>query len=312
MTKKVYLPDDIPAVGKDILTAAGFEVIVGTGRQREIMKKEGAEANAVLIGTQTFDEDIMRAMLNLQVIARNGVGYDAVDIAAATRRGVYVVNTPKALSSSVAETAVAELLAISKNLYQNAKAIHEDNWDYRKQHPGRDVAGKTVGILGFGRIGQQVAEKLSGFGLHVIAFDPFAKSTDTVTIVDREMVFKKSDYVMIHLPAMPETIHSIGKTEFDMMKNDAYLINMARGNIIVTSDLVAALKNHDIAGAALDVFEEEPLPVSDPLVALDNVLLTPHIASNTVETKERMAIDAAHDIVRVLMGDQPVSSVNQI
>lgn len=312
MTKKVYLPDDIPAVGKDILTAAGFEVIVGTGRQREIMKKEGAEANAVLIGTQTFDEDIMRAMPNLQVIARNGVGYDAVDIAAATRRGVYVVNTPKALSSSVAETAVAELLAISKNLYQNAKAIHEDNWSYRKQHPGRDVAGKTVGILGFGRIGQQVAEKLSGFGLHVIAFDPFAKSTDTVTIVDREMVFKKSDYVMIHLPAMPETIHSIGKTEFDMMKNDAYLINMARGNIIVTSDLVAALKNHDIAGAALDVFEEEPLPVSDPLVALDNVLLTPHIASNTVETKERMAIDAAHDIVRVLMGDQPVSSVNQI
>ncbi|CCF23761.1 phosphoglycerate dehydrogenase [Leuconostoc citreum] len=312
MTKKVYLPDDIPAVGKDILTAAGFEVIVGTGRQREIMKKEGAEANAVLIGTQTFDEDIMRAMPNLQVIARNGVGYDAVDIAAATRRGIYVVNTPKALSSSVAETAVAELLAISKNLYQNAKAIHEDNWDYRKQHPGRDVAGKTVGILGFGRIGQQVAEKLSGFGLHVIAFDPFVKSTDTVTIVDREMVFKKSDYVMIHLPAMPETIHSIGKTEFDMMKNDAYLINMARGNIIVTSDLVAALKNHDIAGAALDVFEEEPLPVSDPLVALDNVLLTPHIASNTVETKERMAIDAAHDIVRVLMGDQPVSSVNQI
>lgn len=312
MTKKVYLPDDIPAVGKDILTAAGFEVIVGTGRQREIMKKEGAEANAVLIGTQTFDEDIMRAMPNLQVIARNGVGYDAVDIAAATRRGIYVVNTPKALSSSVAETAVAELLAISKNLYQNAKAIHEDNWDYRKQHPGRDVAGKTVGILGFGRIGQQVAEKLSGFGLHVIAFDPFAKSTDTVTIVDREMVFKKSDYVMIHLPAMPETIHSIGKTEFDMMKNDAYLINMARGNIIVTSDLVAALKNHDIAGAALDVFEEEPLPVSDPLVALDNVLLTPHIASNTVETKERMAIDAAHDIVRVLMGNQPVSSVNQI
>ena len=312
MTKKVYLPDDIPAVGKDILTAAGFEVIVGTGRQREIMKKEGAAANAVLIGTQTFDEDIMRAMPNLQVIARNGVGYDAVDIAAATRRGIYVVNTPKALSSSVAETAVAELLAISKNLYQNAKAIHEDNWGYRKQHPGRDVAGKTVGILGFGRIGQQVAEKLSGFGLHVIAFDPFAKSTDIVTIVDREMVFKKSDYVMIHLPAMPETIHSIGKTEFDMMKNDAYLINMARGNIIVTSDLVAALKNHDIAGAALDVFEEEPLPVSDPLVALDNVLLTPHIASNTVETKERMAIDAAHDIVRVLMGDQPVSSVNQI
>lgn len=312
MTQQVYLPDDIPAVGKKILTDAGFDVIVGSGRDRDVMKKEGINANAVLIGTQTFDADIMDAMPNLKVIARNGVGYDAVDVEAATERGIYVVNTPKALSDSVAETAVLELLAISKNLYQDSKAIYDDNWKYRKTHPGRDVAGKTVGILGFGRIGQQVAKKLSGFDVKVIAYDPFAKSTDTVEIVDRDTIFKTSDYVMVHLPALPETEHSIGTAEFKMMKNDAYLINLARGIIIVESELVDALKNGDIAGAALDVFEEEPLPVTDELVSLENVLLTPHIASNTIETKARMAVDATQDIVRVLHGDQPKSAVNRL
>ncbi|WP_312979070.1 NAD(P)-dependent oxidoreductase, partial [Leuconostoc falkenbergense] len=194
----------------------------------------------------------------------------------------------------------------------DAKAIHDDNWNYRKSHPGRDIEGKTVGILGFGRIGQQVAKKLSGFDVKVIAYDPFAKSTDSVSIVDRDTIFKTADYVMVHLPALPETEHSIGAAEFKMMKNDAYLINMARGVIIVESDLVAALKNNEIAGAALDVFEEEPLPVTNPLVSLENVLLTPHIASNTIETKARMAVDATNDIVRVLKGEQPEAAVNHL
>lgn len=312
MTKQVFLPDDIPAEGKRILEKAGFQVVVGTGRDPEKMKSEGAQASAVLIGTQKFDAEIMDAMPNLKVIARNGVGYDSVDVDAATERGIYVVNTPKALSGSVAETAVSELLAISKNLYQDAKAIYDNNWNYRKAHPGRDIEGKTVGILGFGRIGQQVAKKLSGFDVKVIAFDPFAKSTPEVEIVDRETIFKTADYVMIHLPALPETQHSIGTAEFKMMKNDAFLVNMARGSILVESELVEALKNGDISGAALDVFEEEPLPVTNPLLDLENVLLTPHIASNTIETKAQMAIDATNDIVRILSGEEPESAVNRI
>ncbi|MGO1337245.1 MAG: phosphoglycerate dehydrogenase [Leuconostoc fallax] len=312
MTKQVFLPDDIPAEGKRILEKAGFQVVVGTGRDPEKMKSEGAQASAVLIGTQKFDAEIMDAMPNLKVIARNGVGYDSVDVDAATKRGIYVVNTPKALSGSVAETAVSELLAISKNLYQDAKAIYDNNWNYRKAHPGRDIEGKTVGILGFGRIGQQVAKKLSGFDVKVIAFDPFAKSTPEVEIVDRETIFKTADYVMIHLPALPETQHSIGTAEFKMMKNDAFLVNMARGSILVESELVEALKNGDISGAALDVFEEEPLPVTNPLLDLENVLLTPHIASNTIETKAQMAIDSTNDIVRILSGEEPESAVNRI
>lgn len=308
----VFLPDDIPAVGKELLEQAGLEVVVGSGRDKQLMISEGAEANAVLIGTQKFDGEIMDGMPNLKVIARNGVGYDSVDVEAATERGIQVVNTPTALSGSVAETAVAELLAISKNLYQDSKALNEDNWNYRKTHLGRDLYGKTVGILGFGRIGQMVAQKLQGFEVKIIAVDPFAKGKDNVTMVERDTLFKEADYVMVHLPAIPETEHSIGKAEFDMMKDDAYIINMARGSIIVEADLVDALKNHTIAGAALDVFEAEPLPVSDPLVGLENVLLTPHIASNTVETKRRMAIDASNDIISVLKGEEPKFKVNHI
>ncbi|MGV0168938.1 phosphoglycerate dehydrogenase [Furfurilactobacillus sp. WILCCON 0119] len=313
MTKQmVFLPDDVPAAGKEILENAGLDVVVGTGRDKQVMMTEGKDASAVLIGTQPFDDEVMAGMPNLKVIARNGVGYDSVDVDAATKRGIQVVNTPTALSGAVAETAVTELLAISKNLYQDSKALHDDNWNYRKTHLGHDIYGKTVGILGFGRIGRAVAEKLQGFGVTLIAVDPFAKSTDTVTIVDRETLFKEADFVMVHLPAIPTTEHSIGAAEFKLMKDDAYLINMARGSILVEADLVAALKNHDIAGAALDVFEEEPLPVTNPLVGLDNALLTPHIASNTVETKRRMAIDAANDIVRVLSGEEAKYRVNEV
>lgn len=308
----VYLPDNIPADGKQILEAANLKVVVGNGRARELMMTEGADASAVIIGTQKFDAEIMDSMPNLKVIARNGVGYDSVDIDAATERGIQVVNTPTALSGSVAETAVTELLTISKNIYQDAKALNEGNWNYRKTHLGRDVYGKTVGILGFGRIGQEVAQKLSGFGVNIIAVDPFAKETENVKLVERDYLFKNADYIMVHLPAIPATKHSIGKAEFDMMKDDAYLINMARGSILVEEDLVNALKNHDIAGAALDVFEEEPLPITNPLVGLENVLLTPHIASNTVETKSRMAIDASNDIVSILNGEEPKYKVNKL
>lgn len=308
---KVLLPDSIPAEGEQILTDAGLEIIHGTGRSAKQMMQEGAQAAAVLIGTQIFDAPIMDAMPNLKVIARNGVGYDAVDMPAATDRGIKVVNTPFALNDSVAETAVTELLAISKNIFWNAKSIYDGQWNYKKAHPGNDVMGKTIGILGFGRIGHAVAQKLAGFNVKIIAHDPFAQAIENVTMVSREELFANADYVLVHLPAMDSTKHSIGMAEFKAMKSTAYLINMARGIIIVETDLVQALQEHEIAGAALDVFEEEPLPLNNPLLTLNNVLLTPHIASNTVETKRQMAIDAANDIVSILNGEDAISVVNK-
>lgn len=307
---KVLLPDTIPSEGEQIFKAAGIEIIHGTGRSAEKMMQEGAEASAVLIGTQDFDAQIMDSMPNLKVIARNGVGYDAVDIDAATARKIKVVNTPFALNDSVAETAITELLAISKNIFWDTKSIYDGQWNYKKAHPGNDVFGKTVGILGFGRIGHVVAEKLSGFNVKMIAHDPFAKASENVEMVSREELFAMSDYVLVHLPAIDSTKHSIGMTEFKMMKETAYFINMARGVIVVEPELVQALQQHEIAGAALDVFEEEPLSMDNPLLDLDNVLLTPHIASNTIETKRKMAIDAANDIVAILNGNLAKSVVN--
>lgn len=312
MNNIVLLPNDIPAAGKKQLEDAGLEVIVGSGRAPEQMKAEGKDAFAVLIGTQKFDAEIMDAMPNLKVIARNGVGYDSVDVEEATKRGIYVVNTPQALSDSVAETTVTELLAISKNIYADSKTLHEGNWDYKRSHPGRDLQGKTVGILGFGRIGQQVAKKLSGFDVNVIVTDPFAKPMEGITLVERDELFAKSDYITLHLPAIPETEHSVGAKEFEMMKDTAFLINLARGSIVVESDLIDALKNNKIAGAALDVFEQEPIDPKSPLLELDNVLLTPHMASNTVETQERMALDATSGIVSVFKGEQPQWAVNKL
>lgn len=312
MADKVLLPNDISAAGKDLLTAAGLEVIVGSGRERETMMAEGKDAYAVLIGTQKFDGELMDAMPNLKVIARNGVGYDSVDVAAATARGIYVVNTPQALSDSVAETTVTELLAISKNLYADSEALRAGDWNFKRTHPGRDLTGKTVGILGYGRIGQLVAKKLAGFDVKVLVVDPFAKPAAGIEIVDRERLFKEADYITLHLPALPETTHSIGKAEFDLMKDSAFLINLARGAILVEADLVEALTNGKIAGAALDVFENEPLPADSPLLQAPNVLLTPHMASNTVETLARMAVDAASGIVAVHNGEKPQWAVNKL
>lgn len=305
MTKKVLIPDAVPAMGEQIIIDAGYEIINGSGRQSNQMMQEGHEASAVLIGTQPFTAEIMDAMPQLEVIARNGVGYDAVDVEEAHERGIKVVNTPTALTDAVAENTVAELLGIAKNLYWNSKSIYDGEWKYKKAHLGRDLSGKTIGILGFGRIGQAVAKKLQGFNVRLIAVDPKAQGNDDVSMVERDQLFEESDYILVHLPAMPATQHSIGAREFQMMKNDAVLINMARGSILVEDELVEALQQGIIGGAALDVFEEEPLPKDHPLTQFENVLLTPHIASNTVETKQRMAVDAAHDIVAVLSGNQP-------
>jgi Phosphoglycerate dehydrogenase and related dehydrogenases len=223
-----------------------------------------------------------------------------------------VVNTPEALSDSVAESTITEILALSKNIYGNARSLYAGDWGYKRNHPGRDLAGKTLGILGFGRIGCAVAKKLAAFDVKVIAFDPFARPTEGVEFLSLEEVLQKSDYVSVHLPALKETEGSIGYAEFEMMKETVYFINLGRGSIVREEEMIAALKDKKIAGAALDVYEVEPLPLTSSLLTLDNVLLTPHIASNTVETRERMAIHAARGIIDVLADKNPKWAVNTI
>lgn len=311
MTKKVFLPNGIADDGKEYLQARDYELIMGTGRDEETMIKEGKDADAILVGTQTMSERVMSAMPNLQVIARNGVGFDGVDIDVATKRKIYTTITPQALSESVAESTVTMILALAKNIYNDSYQMRQGNLDYRKTHQGIDLKNKTVGILGFGRIGQMVASMLQVFGVNILIFDPHASDVEFGELVSRETIFEKSDIITIHLPLVDGTRGSISTHEFESMKSTAMIVNLARGPIIDTDALVTALRTNEIAAAGLDVFDEEPLAMNSPLFELENVLVTPHIASNTVETKNRMAVDAASEIDRVLQGKKPKWAVNQ-
>ncbi|GAY73922.1 D-3-phosphoglycerate dehydrogenase [Lentilactobacillus kosonis] len=271
--------------------------------------KEAKDAVGAILFTEPFTAETIDQMPNLKVIARHGVGYDAVDYDYAATKGIWVTITPNANASTVAETTLAEMFDLSKNLTKYAGIMKQG----ASGRPlGFDLAGKTLGIMGFGRIGQLVAEKVSGLGMNVLIYSRTPKQTKYGKFVDREMLLSQSDILSLHMPVTSETKHGIGMTEFKLMKNTASLINLGRGALVNQDDLIQALKTGEIAQAALDVTEPEPLPRDSELYSLDNVLLTPHIAANTVESMTRMAVDAASEVVQVLNNGRPQWPINQV
>lgn len=298
--KKIVVAESLADSGKELLRANGFEIVETDGTVADALVK-APDAYGLLLGTKKITNEQILQFENLKIIARNGVGFNNIDVDFCAQHGIWVTITPTANASTVAETTLAEMFDLSKNIYNDSTAMRNGNFsDYKHSHRGFDLAGKTLGILGFGRIGQMVAKKASQLDMKIIYNDRFAKENDVATAVSREELFKTADIITLHMAVTPETANSIGKAEFDMMKNSASLINLARGELVKTDDLITALKNHDIYGAALDVFDQEPLPMDSELFQLENVLLTPHIASNTVECMNRMAVDAAGEIVKVV------------
>lgn len=298
--KKVVVAESLADKGKDLLRTNGFEVIQTDGTVADALSK-APDAYALLLGTKKITNEQILQFENLKIIARNGVGFNNIDVDFCAQHGIWVTITPTANASTVAETTLAEMFDLSKNIYNDSTAMRDGNFaDYKHHHLGFDLAGKTLGILGFGRIGQMVAKKASQLDMKIIYNDRFAKDNDLATAVSRDELFQTADIITLHMAVTPETTNGIGKAEFDMMKDSASLINLARGELVKTDDLIAALKNHSIYGAALDVFDQEPLPMDSELYQLENVLLTPHIASNTVECMNRMAVDAASEIIKVV------------
>ncbi|MDR1187702.1 MAG: phosphoglycerate dehydrogenase [Bifidobacteriaceae bacterium] len=310
MKTTVLIPEDIAEKGKRFLRRAGHEVVVGDGADPATILRQGRHADAVILRLSPFGADLIEQLPNLRVIARHGVGYDNVDVAAATRHGVWVTNTPWANASSVAETALTLLLTLAKRVVENADQMRDGNFYWKNTHMGVDVAGKKVGIVGYGKIGRELAAKLSGLGVEILVHDPHVDEVAHGSPVGIDQLLRESDFVSLHLPAGPETDGSFGAAAFAAMKSTACLINLARGSIVDQPALAAAIREGQIAGAALDVFQTEPPSPDDPLFGLENVLLTPHIASNTVETMERMALHAAQEVDRVLAGDAPSWPVN--
>lgn len=311
MVQTIAIPKGLAQAGKNLLIDKGYKLIETDDTQEDIIAK-AQEADGLILMTEPFDNATLTRLSQLKIIARHGVGYDNVDPDFAAKQKTWVTITPNANAATVAETTLAMIFLASKNILTLSNLMREGNQQSNAKYLGFDLAGKKLGIMGYGRIGKMVAKKAANLDMDILIYDPFVKETSIGTLVKREELLAQSDIITLHLAVTDETRHGIGSTEFNLMKQSATLINLGRGALIDEQALVDALANKTIAQAALDVFEAEPLPMDSPFFTLDNVILTPHIASNTIETMNRMAVDAANEVIRVLEGNQPKWPVNKL
>lgn len=285
-------------------------------REMLLEKVKGVDALVSLL-TDNIDAEVMDAAgPNLKIIANYAVGYNNIDVEEATKRGIMVTNTPGVLTETTADFAWTLLMAIARRVVEADRFVREGK--FRGWEPmlliGTDVHGATLGIVGFGRIGQAMARRALGFNMRVLYYDN-ARVDEQIekelkaTFVDLPTLLKESDFVTLHVPLTKETHHLIGEKELKMMKKDAYLINTARGPVVDEKALVKALKEGWIKGAALDVFENEP-EVEPELLKLDNVVLAPHIASASYATRSKMSVMVAENVIKALSGEIPPNLVN--
>jgi D-3-phosphoglycerate dehydrogenase / 2-oxoglutarate reductase len=268
---------------------------------------------AIVVRSATkLDRELIERADRLKVIGRAGVGVDNVDVEAATRRGIVVANAPESTVISAAEHTIGLLLALSRNIAQAHAALKDGRWE-RSTHGGIELAGKTLGVLGFGRIGQQVARRALGLELRVVAYDPFvAKERFRELGVERaesaDEVLLAADFLTLHLPLTPETTGALDANAFEQMKDGVRLVNAARGELVDEQALLEALRSGKVAAAALDVFSAEPY--SGPLLELDNVVVTPHLAASTEEAQDRAGVIVAEQVAAALEGALVTNAVN--
>jgi phosphoglycerate dehydrogenase-like enzyme len=268
--------------------------------------------DAVLAGNDQYSAAVLEspAAARLKIISRWGVGYDSIDVPAATARGIVIAYTPGLTDDAVADYTFALLLALTRRVVEGHISMREGLW---LPHWGSDLAGKTIGIIGFGRIGRAVAQRARGFNLRVLAHDPSlkpAEADDGVQLVSLDELLAQSDFVTLHSTLTPQNHGLIGEAQLRRMKPTARLINAARGPLVDEAALIQALREGWIAGAALDVFAEEPLPPHHPLHGAPNLLLSPHQASSSLETGERISQAAAQAIIDLMNGRRPAHVVN--
>jgi len=310
---KVLVSDPVDQAGLDILSQVAH-VDVKTKLSADELVRLIPEYDALMIrsGTQVTG-DVIRAGENLKIVGRAGVGVDNVDVAAATRQGILVVNSPEGNTVAAAEHTVAMMLALSRHISDANQSIKSGKWD-RKTFTGVEVYKKTLGIVGLGKIGSHVAAIARAMGMRLLAYDPFLSVERAEQIgcqlVDLEPLIREADYITLHLPKTPETLHMINADMFAKMKPTARIVNCARGGIIDESDLAAALNDGTIAGAALDVYESEPLTDSPLMSVGKQLVLTPHLGASTAEAQVNVAIDVAEQIRDVLLGLPARSAVN--
>lgn len=272
-----------------------------------------ADYDGIVVRSATrLTAELIERADRLRVIGRAGVGVDNVDVDAATRRGIVVANAPESNVVSAAEHTIGLLVALARNVPQAHAALKQGRWE-RSRWAGVELAGKTLGVLGFGRIGQQVARRAAGLGMSVVAHDPFVardrfRELGAEPAETPEELYALADFVTLHLPSTPETRGSIGRDAFARMRHGVRLVNAARGELVDEEALVDALRSGRVAAAALDVFSEEPY--EGPLLELDNVVVTPHLAASTVEAQDRAGVVVAEQVAAALQGGLVTNAVN--
>ena len=311
---KVLVSDPIDQAGLDILSQVA-QVDVNTGLSAEKLVEIIPDYDALMIrsGTQVTKEIIEAGNL-LKIIGRAGVGVDNVDVPAATRKGIVVVNSPEGNTIAAAEHAIAMMLSMSRHIPEANASVKGGKWE-RNRFLGVEVYKKTLGIVGLGKIGSHLAAAAKAMGMKLLAYDPFI-STERAEqlgcrLVELELLMRESDYITLHIPKTPETLHLINAEVLSKMKPTARIINCARGGIIDEAALAEAIKSGKIAGAAIDVYEHEPLEADSPLRSVgQNIVLTPHLGASTAEAQVNVAIDVAEQIRDVLLGLPARSAVN--
>ncbi len=288
----------------EVLKNAGFEVVYEEYPNEERLIELAKDVEAIIVRSKPkVTRRVIEAAPKLRVIGRAGVGLDNIDLDAAKERGIKVVNSPAASSRSVAELVFGLLFAVARKIAFADRKMREGIWA-KKQCMGTELEGKTIGIVGFGRIGYNVAKIANAFGMRVLLYDPYPNEERAKeiggTFTSLEDLLKESDVVTLHVPLIDATYHLINEERLKLMKSTAILINAARGAVVDNKALVKALQEGWIAGAGLDVFEEEPLPKDHPLTRLDNVVLTPHIGASTEEAQMRAGVQVAEQIVEIL------------
>src|SRR5262245_63741515 len=312
---RVLIADKLESAGVELLQAAGIEVETRLNLKGDELAAALREFDACIVRSQPkITAECLEKPGKLRAIARAGVGVDNIDVPAATRKGIVVMNTPGGNSVSAAEHTIALMLALARRVPAADATMKGGGWD-RNKFVGTEVAGKTLGVIGLGRIGREVARRAAGLDMNVIALDPFvtaAKAAEMGYAVAASLdeLLPKVDFLTVHVPLSAETKSLIGARELGMMKKSARVLNVARGGIIDEAALAQALAAGTIAGAGIDVFSVEPIAADNPLVKAPNVILTPHLGASTVEAQENVAVEAAQLIANFLLKGQVANAVN--
>lgn len=296
---KVLICDPTDPAALQIIKDAGIEVVDRSDITPEELLEEIPEYECMVVRSRTkVRTDVIDAADNLKAIVRAGVGLDNIDVAYARENGIQVLNTPSASTQSVAELTIGYLLALARNIPQMTRSMRDGKWE-KKSFKGIEISGKTLGLIGSGRIGQAVAQRAIALGMTVIAFDPYIEELPNVELVEFEDLLARADFISLHVPHNNETHHILDAEAFSKMKDGVRIVNCGRGGTIDEDALYDALKKGKAAGAALDVFEQEP-PKGTRLFSLDSVIGSPHVGAGTFEAKERVGQVAAQKVIGAL------------